>query len=253
MFEMFITIVAAIAAALFGLSQTVFMKGPNHRTYQMIAISVIVILFLIYRIHRKIKVSRLRKINCDPDEYYYYDKFTSFLYSCGYFISYLLQNILFDYTYMRRNFNFSKGLSVYEDGVSEYYIRFRNTWYSYFGLLFRRHRVSMRQLVNFSCLKKNQLIVEGLEDPADKAMYTAFQDKATAFAREHHFINDMVLRSLGNYNDIYFMFRENVLKLLLADIYVEKNQPKIIRFINIQEARGRQDIDDYKKLKMHRR
>ena len=50
----------------------------------------------------------------------YYDKYTSPLYRAGYFISYLIQNILFDYTYMKRNFNFCKGLDVYDGGAFSY-------------------------------------------------------------------------------------------------------------------------------------
>lgn len=260
MFEMFITIVAALAATLFGLSKTVFMRGPHRHYYQAGAIGVIIILILIYLIHHSLKRSRIRKLNINPDDYYYYDKFTSFLYRVGYFISYLIQNILFDYNYMRRNFNFCKGLDVYDGGVSEYYIKFRNTWYRYLNLTILRHRVSLRKLQQFACRKKNLMILDALEDPADRQMfpnipmteekqhYLEFSDLAIRFCEEHNYMNDLVLRSFPYYDEVHYFFRENLIRICTAMVYIRKKEPIIVDMVKRQEARGRQDVDDYKKI-----
>ncbi len=260
MFEMFITIVAAIAATLFGLSQTVFMKGPYRHYYQAGALAFILLLILIYTIYHSIKKNRIKKLNINPDDYYYYDKFTSILYRLGYFISYLIQNILFDYNYMRRNFNFCKGLDVYDGGVSEYYIKFRNTWYRYLNLTLTRHRVSLKKLQQFACHKKNLMIIDAIEDPASGQMfpdvegsplkrhYKEFSKMAIDFTKEKWFMNDGVLRSFPYYDEIHPMFRRNLVKICTSMVYVHKHEPKIIDMVNRQEARGRQDVDDYKKM-----
>ena len=64
---------------------------------------------------------------------------------------------------MKRNFNFCKGLDVYDGGVSEYYIKFRNTWYRYLKLTLMRHRISLKKLQAFSCDMKNEMIIAALE------------------------------------------------------------------------------------------
>ena len=155
MFEMFATIVAACAAAIYGLSRSVFMSGVHRNLYRAAFIGIIILVYVTYRIYHYIKFKNIKKLNVDFDDYLYYDKYTSPLYRAGYFISYLVQNILFDYTYMKRNYNFCKGLDVYDGGVSEYYIKFRNTWYRYLKLTMIRHRISLKKLQAFSCDMKN--------------------------------------------------------------------------------------------------
>ncbi len=261
MFEMLVTIIAASAAFLFGLSQTVFMRGPHRHYYQAGAIVVILLLIFIYLTHQALKRSRLRKLKVNPADYHYYDKFTSFLYRVGYLVSYLIQSILFDYTYMRRNFNFCKGLDVYDGGVSEYYIKFRNTWYRYLSLLWKRHKLSLRKLQQFACRKKNQMIYDAIEDltkqrmfpdgleaPEIKLHYNTFTNMALDFTEEHRYMNDYVLRSFPYYDEIHYYFRENLIKICTAQVYIMEKEPIIVNMVSRQTAYGRQDVDDYKKM-----
>ena len=169
MFEMFATIVAACAAAIYGLSRSVFMSGVHRNLYRAAFIGIIILVYVTYRIYHYIKFKNIKKLNVDFDDYLYYDKYTSPLYRAGYFISYLVQNILFDYTYMKRNYNFCKGLDVYDGGVSEYYIKFRNTWYRYLKLTMIRHRISLKKLQAFSCDMKNEMIIAALNTPEERS------------------------------------------------------------------------------------
>lgn len=50
MFEMFATIVAAAAAAIYGLSRSVFMTGVHRNLYRAAFIGIIIIIYVTYRI-----------------------------------------------------------------------------------------------------------------------------------------------------------------------------------------------------------
>ncbi len=249
MFEMFITFVVAIGAAIYGLSQTVFMEGPNQLYYRLGAITIIVFLILFYYIRNTIKKRHLRKLHVNIDDYYYYDKFTSPLYQIGYFISYFFQNLLFDYTYMRRNFNFCKGLDTYDAGVSEYYIKFRNTWYNYLKLLIIRHRVSLHKLRSFACAMMNELIFTAMEDEEKKAFYKSFSDQVEAYMDEHHYMNRAIIQRFEGCSDIDSYFRRNLTKRWHMLEYVKKKEPVIIDLVQRQDLRGRRDVNDFKKMK----
>lgn len=205
MFEMFATIVAACAAAIYGLSRSVFMSGVHRNLYRAAFIGIIILVYVTYRIYHYIKFKNIKKLNVDFDDYLYYDKYTSPLYRAGYFISYLVQNILFDYTYMKRNYNFCKGLDVYDGGVSEYYIKFRNTWYRYLKLTMIRHRISLKKLQAFSCDMKNEMIIAALNTPEEKEMLTSLQKMLRHIFRNISLLTKKLLNSLqtsGDYTNV---------------------------------------------------
>ncbi len=250
MFEMFLTFVVAIGAAIYGLSQTVFMEGPHQVFYRVTAIIIILIIILFYYIRRSIRKRHLRKLNVNFEDYIYYDKFTSPLYQIGYFISYFFQNLLFDYTYMRRNFNFCKGLDTYDAGVSEYYIKFRNTWYNYLRLLLVRHRVSIHKLKSFACAMENELIFSAMEDEGQKALYKAFSDQVEAYMAENHYMNKTIIQRFDHCFDIDRYYRNNLATRWHMLEYVEKKEPLIQELVQRQDLRGRRDVNDFKKMKM---
>ena len=249
MFEMFITFVVAIGAAIYGLSQTVFMEGPNQIYYRVGAITIVLLIILFYYIRNTIRKRHLRKLNVNIEDYNYYDKFTSPIYQIGYFISYFFQNLLFDYTYMRRNFNFCKGLDAYDAGVSEYYIKFRNTWYNYLKLLFIRHRVSLHKLKSFACAMKNDLIFSALETEEEKILYKAFSDQAEAYMDEHRRMNKSIAQRFDHCFEIDRYYRNNLVKRWHMLEYVEKKDPVIKDMVQRQDLRGRRDVNDFKKMK----
>lgn len=247
---MFLTFVVAIGAAIYGLSQTVFMEGPHQVFYRVTAILIILIIILFYYIRRSIRKRHLRKLNVNFEDYIYYDKFTSPLYQIGYFISYFFQNLLFDYTYMRRNFNFCKGLDTYDAGVSEYYIKFRNTWYNYLRLLLVRHRVSIHKLKSFACAMENELIFSAMEDEGQKALYKAFSDQVEAYMAENHYMNKTIIQRFDHCFDIDRYYRNNLATRWHMLEYVEKKEPVIQELVQRQDLRGRRDVNDFKKMKM---
>ncbi len=248
MFEMFITIVAALGATLYGFSQSVFMNGPHQKYYQagLLAFVIIFVLFTIIRI--KVRNNKIRGMNVNLEDYLYYEKYTSLIYRIGYFISYLIQNILFDYVYMKRNFNFCKGLDVYDGGVSEYYIKFRNTWYKYLDLTLRRHRVSLKKLQAFASVMKNEMIFDALHDDETKAFYRLFEHEAKAYYEEFHSLSGKAMASFQSYSHVDPVYRKHVLKHYKVLTYVEKNEPRIKELVNLQDFRSKRDVNDYKKM-----
>ncbi len=248
MFEMFITILAALIAALYGFSRSVFMNGPHQQYYQIGLIVFIVLLVLFTTIRINIRNNRIRELNVNLEDYLYYEKYTSFIYRIGYFLSYLIQNILFDYTYMRRNFNFCKGLDVYDGGVSEYYIKFRNTWYKYLDLTLRRHRVSLKKLQAFAATMKNEMIFNALDDDEIKAYYRLFEHESKAYFEEFHNLTAKAMSSFESYSHVNTIYRKHVLKHYKVLLYVEKKEPRIKELVNLQEFRSKRDVNDYKKM-----
>ncbi len=251
MFEMFITIVAAVAASVYGLSNSVFMNGPNRHFYRVVALAVIFILYLAIQFFKIMRKAHIRDLNVDVEDYLYYHKFTSFLYRCGYFLSYFVQNLMFDYTYMRRNFNFAKGLDVYDGGVGDYYIKFRNTWYSYLKLTLIRHRVSLKKLQAYAQRTKNEMILDALKknDISQYEDYLLYRHEAEAYFSEHHFMNGALLKTFQNYKMIDKYYVKN-LRIYYRDLlYIEKHEPKIKDIINRRQQRSHSDVNDFKKMK----
>ena len=248
MFEMFITILAAIIASAYGLSRSVFMNGPYRNYYRVGALAFILLVFLISVTYRKIRNNRIRRLNVNLEDYLYYHKYTSILYRIGYFISYLIQNILFDYTYMRRNFNFCKGLDVYDGGVSEYYIKFRNTWYKYLSLTMKRHRVSLKKLQAFAEIMKNEMIYDALPDDEIRAYYKLFDHEAAACFEENHKVTKAMASKFESYPHVMRVYRKHVLKRYKVLNYVEKREPRIKELVQLKDFREKRDVNDYKKM-----
>lgn len=247
MFEMFATIVAASVAALYGLSRSVFMTGVHRNLYRAAFVGIIIVAYVTYRIYHYIKFKNIKKLNVDFDDYLYYDKYTSPLYRAGYFISYLVQNILFDYTYMKRNYNFCKGLDVYDGGVSEYYIKFRNTWYRYLKHTLIRHRISLKKLQAFSCDMKNEMIIAALDTPEQKEMYHAFEKEAESYFQEQGTLDKKVIAQFANSTEITPLFQKNIVKRYRALAYANKKEPELIAIVKKQEFRKERDVNDFKK------
>ncbi|MDD7210683.1 MAG: hypothetical protein PUH29_11630 [Lachnospiraceae bacterium] len=247
MFEMLITVVATCAATLYGLSKSVFMNGPHQRFYRIAAIILLISAFIVYRIYHKIKYSKIRKMNVDLGDYLYYDKYTSPLYRIGYYISYLIQNILFDYTYMRRNFNFCKGLDVYDGGVSEYYIKFRNTWYRYLKLTNIRHYISLKKLQAYACSMKNDMIYDALSTDEEKELYHSFEKEIEKYFEENHTIDKYVIERFPHYMEVNYLFSKNVMNRCIAIYKAKKREPELKRMVERQNFRKERDVTDYKK------
>lgn len=250
MFEMFITIVAALAASAYGLSKSVFMNGPYRNYYRIALVATIATILIVSSLYRKIRNDRIRRMNVNLDDYLYYHKYTSLLYRIGYFISYLIQNIIFDYTYMKRNFNFCKGLDVYDGGVSEYYIKFRNTWYKYLSLTFKRHRISLRKLQAFAAMMKNELIFEALPDDETKAFYQLFDHEAKACFDENHKVTQELISKFESYDKVMKVYRKHVLKRYKVLLYVEKHEPRVKELVSLQDFRSKRDVNDFKKMNL---
>lgn len=248
MFEMFITVLAALAASIYGLSKSIFMNGPHQRLYRIILIACILVFLTITYFYREVRNNRIRKLNVDLDDYLYYEKYTSLLYRIGYFISYFIQNIFFDYTYMKRNFNFCKGLDVYDGGVSEYYIKFRNTWYKYLSLTLKRHKLSLKKLQAFAAVMKNEMIFNALPDEETQAYYRLFEHEATACFEEYHSVTREQMKAFESYSFIHPFYRKHVLKHYNVLLYVEKHEPRIKELVNLQDFRSKRDVNDYKKM-----
>lgn len=249
MFEMFITALATALVAIYGFSRSVFMTGPNRFYYQFGLGVVLLILFIYFTSKRWLRHHRIRAMHVDFEEYMYYDKYTSFLYRAGYFISYLLQNILFDYNYMRRNFNYCKGLDVYNGGVGEYYIKFRNTWYKYLKLTMLRHKVSVKKLQSYSAQTRNTLILNALDSDEDRLICLNFAKNTDKAFRRAHVIGDHLLRSLPDYNKVPLFFKENLIKIYQAELYLTQYEPEIIDLVNLMERHTQIDVNDFKKTK----
>lgn len=107
---------------------------------------------------------------------------------------------------MKRNYNFCKGLDVYDGGVSEYYIKFRNTWYRYLKLTMIRHRISLKKLQAFSCDMKNEMIIAALNTPEEKEMHHQFTKDAAAYFQEHQSFNKKLLNSLQTMRRLHQCF-----------------------------------------------
>lgn len=60
MFEMFATIVAACAAAIYGLSRSVFMSGVHRNLYRAAFIGIIILVYVTYRIYHYIKFKNIK-------------------------------------------------------------------------------------------------------------------------------------------------------------------------------------------------
>jgi len=247
MFEMFVTALAAALVAFYGFSRSVFMTGPNQFYYQFGLAVVLLILFLYFTAKRWIRHHRIKAMNVDFQEYMYYEKYTSLLYRAGYFVSYLLQNILFDYNYMRRNFNFCKGLDVYDGGVGEYYIKFRNTWYRYLKLTLMRHHASIKKLQSYSAQTRNAMILDALDTDEDRIMYITFAHDTEAAFRQRHVIGDFVLRTLDNYDRIPVLFKENLVRIYQAELHLKQNEPEIKELVDLMNRHSQKDVNDFKK------
>lgn len=248
MFEMLITMLAALFASIWAATKIIFMD-PRYSKIILVSLAVlIIVLILIVNIRRSQKKAYLEKINVVPGDYQYYDKFTSPLYRIGYFISYLIQNILFDYTYMKRNFNFCKGLDVYNGGVSEYYIKFRNTWYRYLKLTLLRHKVSLNKLKSYACNMKNELIYNGIEDDEIKAKYKEFNICVREHFAEFGMISKADLNSFPHVDELNKLYKKNIMKSFKALTYAQKKEPKIVDLVNRQEYRSKRDVNDFKKM-----
>ena len=252
MFEMFITVLAAIAAALYGFSKSVFMNGPHRHLYRTALVVGIMIVYVIVFGYRHIRNSRIHKLNVDFDDYMYYEKYTSPLYRAGYFISYLIQNILFDYIYMRRNFNFCKGLDVYDDGVGEYYVKFRGTWYQYLKITLLRHRVSISKLLAFSATTKNEMILDAIETEEDREPYDALLKEVEEKYQECHLMADYIMMKLPHYDAVSPLFRKNLIQHYQAINRIEENEPYIIDYVNRKNKRAKNDVNAFKKTRFHR-
>ena len=63
MFEMFATIVAACAAAIYGLSRSVFMSGVHRNLYRAAFIGIIILVYVTYRIYHYIKFKNIKKLS----------------------------------------------------------------------------------------------------------------------------------------------------------------------------------------------
>lgn len=248
MFEMFLTVVATVVASLYGLSQSVFMNGPYKHYYRLGALGLIVLIWIIHKYYTILRDAHIRDLKVDVQDYLYYHKFTAILYRAGYFLSYFIQNLLFDYTYMKRNFNFCKGLDVYDGGVGDYYIKFRNTWYSYMKLCLTRHRVSLKKLQAYAQNAKNEMILYALKGTETYYIYMIYRKEAMAYYEEHHFMNKPLLKSFSNYKIIDKYFSKNLWKYYKAVMYIQKHEPLIKELVNRQQQRSHSDVNDFKKL-----
>ena len=247
MFEMFLTIMAALIAAIYGVSQSVFMNGP-HINYSRIGLLVLIlIIYGLYKIHHTARQRHLKRLHVEPEAYVYYAKYTSLLYRAGYFISYFIQNILFDYIYMWRNFNFCKGLDVYDGGVGEYYIKFRHTWYRYLKLTRYRHKVSLKKLQGYAADMKNQMIVDALQTEEEKERYLHYAEEAKNYFDEHGTLTKSVLKSFANYGQIDWYYRKNILKNYKAIACVRKYQPLVIEMVRQKEDWNQKDLNEFRK------
>ena len=246
---MFITALAAAAVAIWGFSRSVFMTGPYQFYYRFALALVLIILFLFFTGRRWLKHHRIRQLQVDYKEYMYFDQFTSLIYRAGYLISYLVMNIIFDYNYMRRNFNFCKGLDVYDGGVADYYIKFRNTWYKYLILALKRHKASVKKLQSYAAQMKNNMILNAMEDDGDKLMYIQFARDAEAAFEEKQVIGEHILMPLDNYEKIHPYYKDNIIRILQARLYLSLYEPEIIEMVKLMEKHGKLDVADYKKMK----
>lgn len=248
MFEMFVTVGAALFATIYGLSKSVFMNGPYKNYYRLGLVAFIIVFYLAHRIYHDAMNSHITRLKVDLTEYLYYEKYTSPLYRIGYFISYLIQNILFDYTYMRRNFNFCKGLDVYDGGVSEYYIKFRNTWFRYLKLTLCRHRVSLKKLQAFAAKTKNDMIFDALETAEQKDKYKQFSSETEAYYNENNSVEKSSMKKFSNYKEIDSFYIKNLLRYYKVMNYVKKHEPVIIDYVNRQNLHTKKDVNDFKKI-----
>ena len=248
MFEMFVTVVAALVASLYALSQSIFMNGPYRNYYRIGAIAVIVFIYLGSRIYKYVRNAHITRLNVDVQDYLYYHRFTSIIYRCGYFISYFVQNLLFDYTYMKRNFNFCKGLDVYDGGVGDYYVKFRNTWYSYMALTMVRHRVSLKKLQAYSQKIKNDMILKGMKGTEKEGIYIAYRKAVADYFDEHQSLNRSLMQTFDNFSKIDSYYYKNLWKYYSAVMYIKKHEPKIAELVNRQQQRSHSDVNDFKKM-----
>lgn len=248
MFEMFITALAAIAVAVYGFSRSAFMTGPYRFYYRAGLAIVLLILFLFFTVRTWVRHHRINALKVDYHEYMYYEKFTSPLYRAGYFISYLIQNILFDYNYMRRNFNFCKGVDAYDGGVGDYYIKFRNTWYRYLKLIFLRHNVSIKKLQSFSAQEKNDMILKAEESEEVRECYRQFAKDTDELFKERHVMGDYLLRTLPDYGKVPVYFRNNLIKICQTHLYLEQYEPEIIRLVSFLDMHQQKDVNEFKKM-----
>ena len=164
------------------------------------------------------------------------------------FIQYLVQNILFDYTYMKRNYNFCKGLDVYDGGVSEYYIKFRNTWYRYLKLTMIRHRISLKKLQAFFLWYEEWDDYCCFKYTRRKRNASPVTKDAAAYFQEHQSFNKKVIEQFANYAEITPIFRKNVLKHYRALAYTAKKEPEMVAMVKKQEFRRERDVNDFKKM-----
>ena len=245
---MFVTVGAALFATIYGLSKSVFMNGPYKNYYRLGLVAFIIVFYLAHRIYHDAKNCHITRLKVDLTEYLYYEKYTSPLYRIGYFISYLIQNILFDYTYMRRNFNFCKGLDVYDGGVSEYYIKFRNTWFRYLKLTLCRHRVSLKKLQAFAAKTKNDMIFDALETAEQKDKYKQFSSETEAYYNENNSVEKSSMKKFSNYKEIDSFYIKNLLRYYKVMNYVKKHEPVIIDYVNRQNLHTKKDVNDFKKI-----
>ncbi|MBQ9155585.1 MAG: hypothetical protein IJ137_02250 [Eubacterium sp.] len=247
MFEMFITALAAIAVAVYGFSRSAFMTGP-YVFYYRAGLAIILFLILMFVIIRSwVRHHRINALHVNYDEYMYYHKYTSLLYRAGYFISYLIQNILFDYNYMRRNFNFCKGVDAYDGGVGDYYIKFRNTWFRYLKLTLLRHKVSIKKLQSFAAQQKNGLILAAMETEEEKERCINFTRDVQKLFDEHHIMGDHLLRTLPDYGKIPVYFRNNLIRIHQIHLYLEQYDPEIQKLVGFLQIHQGKDVNDYKK------
>lgn len=251
MFEMFVTICAAVIATVYGLSQSVFMNGPNRHLYRMLLLIFVTVTYLLYRVHHDARRDHIQRLHVDAEKYIYYDKYTSLLYRAGYLISYFVQNVLFDYIYMRRNFNFCKGLDIYSGGVSEYYIKFRGTWYQYIKITRYRHKVSLRKLQAYAADVKNQMIYDALATEEEKELYGRFAKLADEIYLEKGIVSKSDLKAFEQYHKIDFYYRRNLLTNYKVMAYIRKYEPRIVEMVNRIQSHSDQDVNNFKKKKFY--
>ena len=247
MFEMFLTIMAALIAAIYGVSQSVFMNGPHRNYYRIGLLVLILIIYGLYKIHHTARQRHLKRLHVEPEAYVYYAKYTSLLYRAGYFISYFIQNILFDYIYMWRNFNFCKGLDVYDGGRR----RILHQVPAYLVPLFKADQISPQSIVKEAaglCRRHEKSDDRGcITDRRRKERYLHYAEEAKNYFDEHGTLTKSVLKSFANYGQIDWYYRKNILKNYKAIACVRKYQPLVIEMVRQKEDWNQKDLNEFRK------
>lgn len=175
--EFLVAIMTGIAFLLYTSFTYFIFRSKWKITIRWALLLLLVVVVILHLMKKRLIRRRLRKMEIDEESYLFYNKYTSLRNKISFIVTYLIQDYVYEVKRNNKSYNFSKGLFRYEEGLGEYYIDYRLTWYDYIRLNLMKNRLSLHKLRIFSLNKCNKMILERF--PEQQETYKAVRENWT--------------------------------------------------------------------------